>query len=312
MNMTNISQRQNEQKNIKRLKAQSQMYSDIKFWMICIVIIGVILPIIVSFLTFALNNDFFSNLLGFEKTDIAYISVFIGICSAIFVEILSNFLKIMKENAAKIQEMFDTSVFKLPWDNIIIGNKPDVGLIFEKSEKYDKKNPNDTVFNNWYTMKAAAFKYPEAIAFCQQQNLHWDSSLRRRVIKDSKKLLSAIILIMLILGMLSDFTFRNFSTNVVSLLLPICLYFYKMITEHSETIEEMDHLKKVNEELIHSITSNNLSTDNFMFQCRQLQTAIYNHRKSARPISNWRHKNSKGYQEKESADRMQQYLDGHQ
>jgi hypothetical protein len=62
-----ISQRQNELESIKKLQAQRQIYSDIKFWMIFIAIVGVVLPIIVSFITFAMNNDFFSNLLKFEK-----------------------------------------------------------------------------------------------------------------------------------------------------------------------------------------------------------------------------------------------------
>ena len=78
-----ISQRQNEPESIKKLQAQRQMYSDIKFWMIFISIVGVVLPIIVSFITFAMNNDFFSKLLNFEKKDIGYISAFIGISTAI-------------------------------------------------------------------------------------------------------------------------------------------------------------------------------------------------------------------------------------
>jgi hypothetical protein len=86
----------------------------------------------------------------------------------------------MKEDAAKIQEKFDTDVFGLPWDSINVGSKPDTGLIFNKSKKFIKKNPNYTGFVDWYTIKAASFRYPEAIVFCQQQNLYWDSSLRKR------------------------------------------------------------------------------------------------------------------------------------
>jgi hypothetical protein len=38
----------------------------------------------------------------------------------------------MKEDAAKIQEKFDTDVFGLPWDSINVGSKPDTGLILIK------------------------------------------------------------------------------------------------------------------------------------------------------------------------------------
>ncbi len=306
-----ISQRQNEPESIKKLQAQRQMYSDIKFWMIFISIVGVVLPIIVSFITFAMNNDFFSKLLNFEKKDIGYISAFIGISTAIYVEIHSNFLKKLKEDAAKIQEKFDTDVFQLPWDNINVGSKPDTGLIFKKSKKFDKKNPNYTGFSNWYTLKAASFRYPESIVFCQQQNLYWDSSLRKDIVFLSKITLVAIIVMICALGFYNDFSLRNLVTNVVLLLLPICLFFYKIITEHNETIKEMERLRDINESLIETIVTNTSTSTDFLSQCRQLQTAIYNHRKSARPIPNWLHKKRKDDQEEESDDRMQQYLDTH-
>lgn len=306
-----ISQRQNEPENIKKLQAQRQMYSDIKFWMIFISVVGVVLPIIVSFITFAMNNEFFSNLLNFEKKDIGYISACIGVLTTVYVELHSNFLKKLKEDAAKIQEKFDTDVFGLPWDNINVGSKPDTGLILNKSKKFVKKHPSYTGFFDWYTTKAASFRYPEAIVFCQQQNLYWDSSLRKDIVILSKVTLFFLVIIMFVLGVFNDFTFRNFVTNVVLLLLPICLFFYKIITEHNDTIKEMDRLREINENLIEStVSSNSLSVD-FLSQCRQLQTAIYNHRKSARPIPNWLHKKRKDDQEEESADRMQQYLDTH-
>lgn len=307
--MTNISQRQNNPKNIRRLAAQRQMYSDIKYWMIFIFLAGVILPIIVSFVTFALNNDFFSTIFGFQKRDIGYISAFIGIVTTIYVEVHSNLLKTGKENAAKIQEEFDTDVFNLQWDDTNIGSKPDSGLILRKSKKFNMKNPSYNGFLNWYTAKAASFRYPDSIAFCQQQNLFWDSSLRKNIVVYSKIILAIIVFIVLILGVVNDFTFRGFLTNVISLLLPICLFFYKIITEHNETINEMARLRDINDQLVEAIISNSLSSAEITNKCRQLQTAIYNHRKSARPIPNWLHKITRDDQEEESDDRMQQYLD---
>ncbi|CAA0238969.1 S-4TM family putative pore-forming effector [Acinetobacter baumannii] len=306
-----IAQRQNEPENIKKLQAQRQMYSDIKFWMIFICVIGVILPIIVSFITFAMNNDFFSSLLNFEKKDIGYISAFIGVITTIYVELHSNFLKKLKEDAAKIQEKFDTDVFGLPWDNINVGSKPDTGLIFNKSKKFIKKNPNYLGFVDWYTIRAASFRYPEAIAFCQQQNLYWDSSLRKDIVILAKIILFIIVITMFILGVFNDFTLRSLITNVILLLLPICLFFYKIITEHNETIKEMERLRDINDNLIEMTVSNQPLSPDFLIQCRQLQTAIYSHRKSARPIPNWLHKKRKNDQEEESADRMRQYLDTH-
>lgn len=133
--MSDIHQRQNAPENIRKLQAQRQTYSDIKYWMIWIVMIGVILPILISFLTYALNNEFFSKLLRFEKRDISYLSASVGISSTLFVGMLSDFLKRKKEDAAKIQELFDTSVFDLPWDSMSVGDKPDTGMILVNHDR---------------------------------------------------------------------------------------------------------------------------------------------------------------------------------
>lgn len=304
-----ISKRQNLPINIKKLQAQHQMYSDIKFWMVFILIVGVILPVIVSFVTFITNNNYFSNILGFEKTDIGYISAFIGLITTGYVEWHSNLLKKSREKAAKIQEAFDTDVYSIPWDDVHIGDKPDTGLILHKSKKFIKNNPNDAGFLNWYTDKAATFRYPESIAFCQQQNLYWDSSLRKVVIKNSKNIFFWIVILIITLALLNDFTVRSLITNVFLLLSPICLFYYKIITEHKDTIIEMERLRRINDDLVDNITSNNCNSELILNKCRQLQTAIYLHRKSARPISDRLHEKRKNDQEEESADRMQQYLD---
>lgn len=306
-----INQRQNEIKNIKKLQAQRQVYSDIKFGMFFIMAIGVILPVIASFIVFVMNNDFFSNLFHFEKKDMGYISATIGIVTTVYVEWHSRYLQKLKVKAAKIQELFDTDVFQLPWNKINIGDKPDNGFIFKKSKKFIKKHPNYDGFKDWYTFKAASFKYPDSIAFCQQQNLSWDSSLRQEIVCYAKIILTALTIIILTLGVLNDFTLKNFITNTILLLFPICLFFYKIITEHNNTIEEMNRLRSINNRLIETVTSKDFCSENFLLQCSQLQTSIYNHRKTARPIPNWLHKKRKDDQEEESADRMQQYLDHH-
>ena len=61
---------------------------------------------------------------------------------------------------------------------------------------------------------------------------------------------------MLVLGIINDFTLRNLLTNVVLLVLPICLFFYKIVAENNGTIQEMDRLREINENLIGSTISN--------------------------------------------------------
>lgn len=307
--MINISQRQNDPKNINRLAAQRQIYSSIKLLMLLSFFVGVVTPILASMIAFFLNNDYFSSKYNFEKIDIGYISVLLGIVCALFIEWQGIFVKRKKEDAAKIQECFDTSVFNLSWDETGVGSVPDVSLELINSRKFNERNPSYSGFLNWYTEKAASFGYPEAIAFCQQQNLCWDSSLRKKIIVSAEIVLFFIISSVLLLGFFNDLQLRSFIANAIAPLLPICLFFYKLINEHRDTVVEMERLRGVNDQLIESILSNNAPSDEILKKCRNLQTAIYNHRKSARPIPNFLHKINKKFQEEESDYRMQQHLD---
>lgn len=74
----------------------------------------------------------------------------------------------------------------------------------------------------------------------------------------------------------------------------------------------MDRLRDINDSLIDCTISKNTTSVLLLDQYRKLHTAIYNHRKIARPIPNWLHKKRENDQEDESADRMQQFLNSHQ
>ncbi|PAL15287.1 hypothetical protein B8W92_08420 [Moraxella osloensis] len=306
--MTNIAENQNKDKNINKLKAQRQAYSEVKFLMIISLIIGVVVPCIVSFFTFFMNSNYFSSLIGFQKQDLGYFSALIGIVSTFFIELLSRIIFSNKEQAAKIQECFDTDVFDLDWDNVVVGSRPDIGIIAEKSSKFDRKNPNYTGFYDWYTPKAANYTYPHSIVLCQQQNLCWDNYLRKPLIYYSFLSCIGIILFIIILGTVNNTNFRDFLTNILSLLIPVILYFYKLIIEHKDSINENERLQTINEQMREDIR-NNSSNDEIIARCRMMQSSIYSYRKNARPIPNWFHKKTKNKQENISNIRVEDFIE---
>lgn len=283
--MTTMNERQNKQINIEKLQAQRQIYSDIKFHMLLIFIFSVLVPVLMSF--------FFKN--------IGCIPNVYGFCSVVFIVIYSGILKGDKECAAKIQEQFDTNVFKLKWDDISVGKRVDKFIIVKKSQKFIKKNPNYSGFVDWYTDNAVSSDYPSSIFYCQEQNLCWDSSLRKIIVLLSILMLFSILLITLILGLLNNITLKSFLTENLLLLAPVFLYFYNLIIDHTETIKTLNRLKEISSNLKNTLKKK--TSCQIISECRILQTNIYIHRKSARPIPNWIHKITKKYFEKESAKR---------
>lgn len=303
-----IAFNQNKIENINKLKAQSQVYTDVKFWMIISALLGVILPFIISIIIFILNNDWFAMKFSFIKKDYGYFGAFITIVFTIINECISVRIMAKKEEASKIQELFDTEVFNLDWDEINIGEKPDISSILDKKDKFNKKNPNFVGFNNWYTQKAANYNYPKSIILCQQQNLHWDNYLRKQMLSYSTYILYLMIFLVVLFWFINDLTFRSFVVNVASVLLPMIIFLAKLKNEHSISIAENNRLKSANESMIRELDIFN-NDSIIISKCRTFQTAIFTYRKTVRPIPDFMHRLFKNKQEQYSEARVEQIIE---
>ena len=308
--MTNIAIRQNNPRNIERQAAARQIFSDVKVLMGISLFLGVIIPIAISITGFVLSNGYF----GFKKLDISVFSGIAGFFLAVAVEILNIISVKYREKGAKILELFDTEVFGFDWDSVNVGDKPLHDDVFNNKEKFLRKLPffkqnTLSIFTDWYTKKASIFSYPKSVVFCQQENLCWDKSLRKDIVYWSKLSLIIVLTLVTVLGFLADYTLVSLFSNVILLIAPIILFFWKVIAEHKSTVDELTRLRNINEDLVNKIISNTITNDEIIKQAKNLQTAIYNHRKTARPIPDWIHKITHSKKELESSDRVQQYID---
>lgn len=81
---------------------------------------------------------------------------------------------------ALLQEMFDTSLFQLPWRSTVAGDpipEPDVYRLARKLRPGSRKDQRITA--GWYD-STADVHHPYDILIAQEQNLAWDARLRRR------------------------------------------------------------------------------------------------------------------------------------
>lgn len=122
------------------------------------------------------------------------------------------------------------------------------------------------------------------------------------------KTLIVLLLIVIVLGLSGDISLRIFFTNIVLLIAPIGLYFWKVITEQNNTITEIQRLRVISERLVNNVISNTITDDQILVGTRQLQTAIYSHRKTARPTPDWLHKSTRFEKESESSARIDSYI----
>ncbi|USS93950.1 S-4TM family putative pore-forming effector [Fructilactobacillus ixorae] len=133
-------------------------------------------------------------------------SIVFSIISFIIIRISKNKVK----NAATIQELFDTSLYKLPWNNILVGEKPQVDYL----ENY--KESKKKTLKNWYKIPEEYKNKNEIILNCQCQNLKWDKNL-------NLLLFISIILFFIVIWIIS--IWRNYS------LVSILIVFFPALTQ---------------------------------------------------------------------------------
>jgi hypothetical protein len=191
--------------------------------------------------------------------------------------------------ASKIQELFDTKVLSIEWNNLIVGNKPDIENVRIYSTKYKKSNVDYRKLENWYSPKVDDVPLHIGRVICQRSNLWWDVSLRNRHINII--IISAIIsfISILSLGLFSNFSFNNFVLNIATPLLPIFTFFIEQYKENRESINNLENLKQELDSYWQEII-NNQSGTNFDDFSRKIQDEIFKNRKDNQLIFDWLYK----------------------
>ncbi|WP_067798201.1 S-4TM family putative pore-forming effector [Actinomadura formosensis] len=77
--------------------------------------------------------------------------------------------------AAVLQDCFDTTLFRLPWNSMVAGPEPTVEETHQLARRY--RGPDDEILDYY---EIPALPRPVDVLACQLQNLGWGSRIRRR------------------------------------------------------------------------------------------------------------------------------------
>lgn len=265
--MNNIVRKQNTEEFIDLLCAQRHSYTKAKtvfvFRLVLSVLFAVLGPILI---------------LNLERLQ-GYVAI-----SAIFYTIIDYFILRNIENrhrqdGAKIQESFDTGLFNLDWNNLVVGERPDNEKVYSYSQKYKSKNDIENL-TNWYSQDISELELPNATVICQRTNIWWDVALRERLFW---MITVGIIVITFII-------FIYFYENSVVLLsiLATLLPLYETLVDYAKSqrssITRTKALKNKLENIIESIIAGNTVDTQ---ELRTTQDEIYRHRASCLFVPDW-------------------------
>jgi len=260
--MSNISTNQNLPRSIDFLIAQRFFYSKAKKTRNTRIIISVFFALLTPIIIYKWSETI----------------TIIGVIAGLWI-LMSHFLKKLLEDvninkAAKIQEEFDVSLFKLTWNNILVGNK-----ISPEEISYAKKqfNGNVSKLKNWYE-GISKFPYPLDVLLCQRSNLVWDWRL--------KKIYSIVLFILLIMYFIitviwSSVLDLKLAEYLTGLFIPALAGYFIGIDEAIEHYKGSSIRKKLEETIneLSDIALNNNVESLEITKLRQIQDCIFRFRK---------------------------------
>ncbi len=160
-----IATRQNDNRLLKVLAAQRHVYAQVKlarlFRLLCTLLASAGISVVIF-----LQPDQIVKLIagGF------------GALLAITGFVLERFEPHWVKHAARLQEVFDTRLFNIPWNAVIAGSEPSPEEIEAEARSF---SGNKAELHDWYG-DVSGLSANTAVLLCQRTNVSWDGRSRRR------------------------------------------------------------------------------------------------------------------------------------
>ncbi len=220
--MNAIPEDQLQQKQLDRLAAQRQMYSDAKAVQAVQIIVAV--PVVI---VWAILVAIWPGL----KVYAACWGIGIALLDIL---VLSRVQRYLKGRAAKVQELFDCDVLGLEWSNLKAGRKPDAETIVGSAAKYRHLNTGDSALRDWYPPVVRNLPIHLARIICQRLNCWWDAQLRTRYAIGVLVVDGLLIVTVLLVGLIGGLTLQKFVLAVLAPLLPAIVLGIRQYDENLE------------------------------------------------------------------------------
>lgn len=262
-----IISKQNMGRNINLLAAQRQVYRSQKRMLFILFILNIVvvvgLAVIASILQSATINEW-----------VAVYGVFLTFLDVV---LLTPLMRNRGKKAASIQEMFDCDVLGLPHHIVKKPDSVDDYDISQAAKCYEVNSGSS--LDNWYSGVKPDMGAKEAVHNAQHTNIWWDK--KQKIIFQKWAMIALVLLICIVVltAFKQDLGFRRLLIYVMPLILPAVMFWYQF---HSGLASDISRLEKL-ETLMNSLAHK----DYDHVKARQVQDAIYEHRRVCTPIFDW-------------------------
>ena len=285
--MNTIPQEQITQKQLERLAAQRQLYSDAKRIQAVLITLSVPCVIVLTLLAAV-----------FPKLQV-YVAFWGILVTLLDIVIFTPRQKSLQGKAAKIQQLFDCDVLQIDWSKLNSGNRPEPEVVVEASARHKRIDPNYSKLQNWYPVSVGQLPIHLARLICQRSNCWWDAALRRRYAVLGIVTIVALTVIVFLVGLIGGLTLEKFFLVVLAPLIPTVVFGIRQYIEHTEAAARLDRLRERSEELCSQAMRGRLTLQEVTEESYKLQNEIYDNRRRNPMIFNWIYRRLRRQQEEQ-------------
>ena len=285
--MNTIPQEQITQKQLDRLAAQRQLYSDAKRIQAVLITLSVPCVIVLTLLAAVLPQ---------LRVYVAFWGIFVTLLDIV---VFTPQQKSLQEKAAKIQQLFDCDVLQIDWSKLNSGSRPEPEAVVAASSRHKGIDPNYSKLQDWYPVSVGQLTIHLARLICQRCNCWWDAQLRRRYAVLGLITIVGLTVIVFLVGLIGGLTLEKFFLVVLAPLIPAVVLGIRQHIEHTEAAARLDKLKERSEELWNQAIRRRLTPQEVTEESYKLQNEIYDNRKRNPLIFNWIYRRLRKQQEEQ-------------
>lgn len=201
--------------------------------------------------------------------------------------LLSRLLTQLKRKGALIQQMFDCTLFDLPWRPLRCGRKVDSEDILEAARGHLAKAGNKTSLLNWYPPVVGEIPLPWARLICQRASFWWDLNQRGKVRAWLIVILVTLSLLVFGIAIVRGDTVQQMILTVYVPLAPAVLWLFREILAQSDAIKSAQRGLEATEVLWNQSLLCPPGDPDTLQQSLLVQDALFDARSRSPLIFNW-------------------------
>ncbi|NQE65344.1 S-4TM family putative pore-forming effector [Caulobacter sp. RHG1] len=262
-----IPVRQNQDDLLKLRRAVSVIYDTAQALVVCQVALAVAVPILSAIAT-----------LLFPETKTYAVALAMGLTIA-DVAYLDRQQKVLLKRAAKISEVFDTTVFEMPWDGFTVGERPRPEDINGADETFQRQKKVRRL-RDWYAPVVDQAPIYLARLICQRSSLFYDVELRRSYATAIRVLALGVFVVLAAVGLVEELPTPDL-VLFLALSTPLQTWAWRESFRQRDTAEAQETLMQQARKVWDDALADRCGADNCELRAREFQSAIYLRRATA-------------------------------